>query len=170
MAKKDGESDDSERGSGGEALSAHSFSQLVMGVFLLTALLLSTGLPERLGIEPLTIVLPTITPSPSATAVPPTATPRPLRVYLGTPTPTPGPATPTPIVRRYRVGNTGGDGVSLRSTPRLADRLAVWRDGAIMEVVGKDQVGDGITFKQVRDPRGNVGFIPSQYLVPIPAE
>jgi hypothetical protein len=65
------------------------------------------------------------------------------------------------------VGNTNGDGVALRRTPKLDDRLVAWQDGSVMEVIGPDATGDGLTWRNVRDPKGNTGYIPAQYLVPL---
>jgi hypothetical protein len=97
---------------------------------------------------------PTRTAAPSSTA---TAT------ALPTTTPT---ATAQP--QAYVVGNTDGVGVWLRRTPRLDDYLISWVDGSRMEVVGPDVNANGLDWKNVRDPRGDVGYIPAQWLVPAP--
>ena len=114
--------------------------------------------PQALGVVP-------VAGSPvsqnAAQAVPAPATP--------TPTAKPEPsATPTPEALRFQVGNTGGDGVYLRRTANLDDRLIAWPDRTVFEVVGEDVDASGVHWKHVRDPRGNVGFVPSQYLVPAP--
>lgn len=74
------------------------------------------------------------------------------------------PAEPEPTV--FIVANTGGDGVYLRRSPNPQDRLRAWPDRTRMEVAGPDVDVDGLIWKQVRDPAGNVGFIPQQYLQP----
>lgn len=168
MNARDGAPQAESRGEQAPAVPVRVFSQLTFAVFLLGALLVASALPTQLGIARIGFAYPTATATPTATSIPPTPTPRPLRVYIGTPTPTPLPITPTPAVTRFVVGNTGGDGVWLRRTPRLDDPFVAWHDGTLMEVVGEDAEGDGVTFKQVRDPRGNVGYVPSQYLLPAP--
>lgn len=64
------------------------------------------------------------------------------------------------------VGNTGGDGVWLRRSPAMADKVRAWPDGTPMQVVGADTAAEGKTWKNVKDPAGNVGWIPAEYLVP----
>ncbi|MHB1004952.1 MAG: hypothetical protein ACYC3S_04830 [Chloroflexota bacterium] len=70
-------------------------------------------------------------------------------------------AGPTTLV----VGNTGGDGVWIRRTPAMADRLRTWPDKTAMQVIGADQQAEGKVWKNVKDPAGNVGWIPAEYLV-----
>jgi len=91
----------------------------------------------------------------TATATQPAATPTPS-------TPTPTTPTPQPIAR---VGNTGGDGVYLRHTPHLADVWIAWRDGTPLTLTGGEADGDGEHWLQVRDPRGNVGWVPARYVI-----
>ncbi len=96
----------------------------------------------------------------------PTATQVVLAVQIPVSTSTPQPTlTPTPTPGVFQVGNTGGDGVWLRGSPALADRVRAWPDGTLMQVVGPDKTGDDQTFKNVKDPAGNVGFVPAIYLV-----
>ena len=66
---------------------------------------------------------------------------------------------------RMKITNTSGDGVFIRRTPKLADRIVAWPDNTVMEFTGETADGDGTKWSKVRDPRGNVGWIPSQYLV-----
>lgn len=114
----------------------------------------------------------------SPTPVPPLAgiplRPTPNGTQTATPTPagptatpgTPTPAAPTPTVPATgRVGNTGGDGVYLRHSPRLSDTWIAYRDGTVMTLTGSEADGDGEHWLQVRDPHGNVGWIPARYLV-----
>ncbi|MFN8532315.1 MAG: hypothetical protein U0556_02050 [Dehalococcoidia bacterium] len=94
--------------------------------------------------------------------------------------PSPAPAAPIvtgaptveaePAISRFQVANTGGIGVYIRRTPLLSDHIRAWAEGAIMEQIGPDAVGEGIRFVNVRDPDGNVGWIPGAYLVPLPPE
>jgi hypothetical protein len=65
---------------------------------------------------------------------------------------------------RMRIANTSGDGVYIRRTPKLADRIVAWPDNTIVELAGETAEGDGTKWSKVRDPRGNVGWIPTQYL------
>lgn len=80
--------------------------------------------------------------------------------------PTTATATPEPV-RWYVVGNTGGDGVYIRRTTRLADRIVAWPDGTRMEALFEEQHVDGRLWRKVRDPRGNVGWVPAEYLVAV---
>ncbi|MDP8921669.1 MAG: cellulase family glycosylhydrolase, partial [Chloroflexota bacterium] len=67
------------------------------------------------------------------------------------------------------VAGTSGAGVYLRRSPRVADGLTAWPDGTRLDVVGPDVQGDGLTWKQVRDPCGQVGWVPSRYAAPTSA-
>ncbi len=86
-------------------------------------------------------------------------------------TPKAAPATavrkPTPTVKAgpLVVGNTGGDGVWLRRSPDMEDRVRTWPDNSPMQVIGADREVDGRLWKNVEDPAGNVGWIPAEYLV-----
>ena len=104
---------------------------------------------------------------PTATPVPRPAiavgSPSPAAALVPTVTPT---VSPTPAPEMRKVGNTGGIGVYLRRTPRLTDTLVAWPEGTRLEVVGADAVGDGVRWKQVRDPCGQVGWVPAQYVTP----
>ncbi len=103
-------------------------------------------------------VAPTPTPTATREAVKPAYTPR--------VTPPPEQLTlPTITATTLVVGNTGGDGVWLRRSPAMADRLRAWPDGTAMVVVGEDREAEGRVWKNVKDPAGNVGWIPAEYLV-----
>ena len=67
------------------------------------------------------------------------------------------------------VSGTSGLGVYLRSAPRVADPLTAWPDGTRLDVVGPDAQGDGLTWKQVRDPCGQLGWVPARYAAPTSA-
>jgi hypothetical protein len=79
-------------------------------------------------------------------------------------------ATPQPTAAanqgRMKIANTGGDGVFVRRTPKMSDRLVAWPDNTPMEFLGETADGDGQKWSKVRDPRGNVGWVPTQYLGP----
>ena len=122
----------------------------------------------------------TATPTSVSTATPPQATATPIGRSTPTPagraTPAPAPfvaptapvATPTARPTSYAVSNTDGLGVYIRRTPNPEDKIRVWPDGTMMLVVGADQQAGGTTWKNVKDPAGNVGWIASQYLNPSP--
>jgi hypothetical protein len=65
----------------------------------------------------------------------------------------------------WRVGNTGGEGVYLRSRPRMADRVRAWPDGTLMQATGQETEAEGRRWIEVVDPAGTVGWIPAAYLV-----
>lgn len=107
---------------------------------------------------------------PTATRVPPTAVPTATPVP---PTPTTAPrptAPPTPDATAQTTGqtlyvaNTDGIGVYIRSTPNPEDKLKVWLDDTPMVVVGPDRQISGTDWKNIRDPDGDVGWVPAQYL------
>lgn len=80
-------------------------------------------------------------------------------------------STPTPVeavARHLVVANTGGEGVYLRHTPRMADKWIAWPDRTRLDVVGPDADGDGHHWKRVRDPDGHVGWVPAEYVVAVP--
>ena len=66
---------------------------------------------------------------------------------------------------KYVVGNTGGDGVYIRRTPDMEDRVKAWPDGTEMIEIGDVVTVDGRTWRNVRDPDGFEGFVPAQHLV-----
>lgn len=110
-------------------------------------------------------------PSPTPTSAPATATVTPAVTIpalvqasppSSTPTSTATPTAPVFVV----VANTGGDGVYLRRTPAMGDRIIAWPEGTVLEVVGPDTVSEGRTWKHVKDPKGNVGYVPLQYTKP----
>jgi hypothetical protein len=66
------------------------------------------------------------------------------------------------------VVHTDGVGVFLRQTPNLADRLTAWPEGTQMNALGNAEIVDGLSWRQVRAPSGQIGYVPSQYLDTIP--
>ena len=56
----------------------------------------------------------------------------------------------------------------LRRTPRINDYLIALVDGTPLEVVGPDVEAEGRAWKNVRDPQGNQGFVPAEWVVPVP--
>jgi hypothetical protein len=72
---------------------------------------------------------------------------------------------PPPIGAVLRIANAGGDGVFLRRTPRMLDELVAWPDATRVESLGETAEGDGLPWVKVRDPSGNLGWIPIRYVV-----
>lgn len=80
-----------------------------------------------------------------------------------TPAPTPIPPTPTPF-QTYRVviANTNREGLVIRADPG-GDRLTALPEGAELTVIGPDRQVDGRVWKNVRDQRGNTGWVPEEF-------
>lgn len=117
-------------------------------------------------VPPLAGVLLLPTPAPSLTSVPPstpTSTAQPAPAMAIQP---PDPLGTDLLAATAHVGNTGGDGVFLRHTPSLNDRWVAWMDRTPLLPTGNQANGDGQHWLQVRDPKGNVGWVPAQYVVP----
>lgn len=74
-------------------------------------------------------------------------------------------ATVTVLNELLIVGNTDGEGVFVRRTPSLADRLEPFEDGTRMRVIGPDREAEGRRWKHVRAENGLVGWVPAQYLI-----
>jgi hypothetical protein len=72
-------------------------------------------------------------------------------------------ATPTTTPRRFVVANTGGDGVYLRRTPRLADRDTAYPDNTQLVAIGDDVNEEGLLWHHVRTSDGKSGYVPAQY-------
>lgn len=121
----------------------------------------------------------TATPYPTYTPFP-TQTPYPTYTAVSTPTGTPLPAsTPTPTAviavaataaprqvlgQVLVVADTGSSGVYIRRTPISSDKITAWSEGTSVIVIGADAQSEGRTWRKVRDPAGNEGWIPSEYL------
>ncbi len=95
----------------------------------------------------------TATPAPTATVAPPT------------PSPTVAQANAAVTEQLLKVGNTDGQGVFLRRTPQMSDKVRVWLDNTPLVVVGPPVAGDGHTWQHVRAPDGTEGYVPSEYAV-----
>lgn len=76
-----------------------------------------------------------------------------------TPEPTPDTRTVTCVV-----GNTDGEGVFIRAAPQTGEKIEAWWDGSKLVQVGPDEVVGGRSWKNVRDPDGNVGFVAADYV------
>ena len=75
-------------------------------------------------------------------------------------------ATLPATAERWKVAGTDGAGVYLRRTPKSADRVRAWPDDTVMERAGDDAQAEGRLWHMVKDPAGNVGNIPAEYLAP----
>ena len=119
-----------------------------------------------------------VTPTRVATSPPvaiPTRAPtrQPARIAPVVPTAVPTlaslPPTATPIApTALYVAHTNGEGVFLRRTPNLDDKLNAWPEGTRMEVLGEPKHEGGLTWAVVRAPDGQHGFLPAEYLDPRP--
>ena len=114
---------------------------------------------------------PAPTPAPAATQAPTVAAPTATRAAApATATPAPK-ATPTPepsASDTVYVGNTDGQGVFIRKTPAMADRVRAYQEGTPLTIIGDDEDGDGQHWKHVRTPDGLEGYVPSMYTVAAP--
>lgn len=79
-----------------------------------------------------------------------------------------GAPTATGTGRSFVVANTGGEGVYLRRTPRLADRDTAYPEGTRLTAIGPDVNGDGQRWLHVRTPDGKTGYVPAQYTSEVP--
>ena len=73
-------------------------------------------------------------------------------------------ASPTtlPQVTRYVIGLTEGAGAHIRRSAGADESLKAWPEGTEMIVVGPDVTR---LWRNVRDPDGNIGFMPAEYLL-----
>ena len=110
----------------------------------------------------ITVLVTKAAPPPTDTPilVQPTATAVPVPTLVPTPSPVPS-STAVPLI----VGKTNGDGIWLRASAPLGDKLKALPDGTQMVVVGPDQNIGGKTWKNVKDPGGTVGWVASEYLL-----
>jgi hypothetical protein len=66
------------------------------------------------------------------------------------------------------VGNTDGQGVFIRKTAVMADRLRAYPDGTALTLAGDDVDGDGQHWHHVTTPDGLEGYVPAMYTVDTP--
>jgi hypothetical protein len=91
------------------------------------------------------------------------ATSSPVQARREAPGAVPAQATSAPPPGVVFVANTGGEGVFVRWTPSLDDKVKAYPDGARLEVVGPETAAEGITWLYVRAADGLVGWVPKQY-------
>jgi hypothetical protein len=140
-----------------------------------------TAWPKLFGAGSLVIVLsacgglpglPGSAPAPEST-VSPTVVPTVARAPASpVPSPSPLPTAPRPTatavaaaVDTVWVGNTDGQGVFVRKTPAMADRVRAYPDNTPLTIVGADVEGDGQTWKHIKTPDGLEGYVPAMYTV-----
>ena len=82
------------------------------------------------------------------------------------PTPIPQPATqPAPVVERVRVTGTSGSGVNLRAKAgERGTRIKTVAEGTTLELVGADEMADGISWRNVREPGGSTGWVAAKFV------
>lgn len=70
-------------------------------------------------------------------------------------------------IERVVVINTGGEGANLRVEPsRTSPPINVLLDGDELEIIGPDREQEGITWRNVRDRLGNVGWVAAGFVGP----
>ncbi len=87
------------------------------------------------------------------------------------PAPEPTAPVPTPTPGFYRgplvVANTGGLGVYLRAEPASETRrIRAWPERTRLEALGEEAEAGGRRWVRVRDPAGNTGWVPAEYVEP----
>jgi len=115
------------------------------------------------------------TPPPAAPAAAPTvASPAPAKPSpVASPSPSPAAAQPAATAGQSApnavwVGNTDGEGVYIRRTPTMADRVRAYPDRTQLEIIGEDVFGDGQRWHHVKAPDGLEGYVPVIYTVDTP--
>jgi hypothetical protein len=62
------------------------------------------------------------------------------------------------------VANTDGIGVYLRRSPTMDDLLHAVPEGTALKLFGAETRVDGVSWRQVEEPAGFRGWVPSQYV------
>lgn len=127
-------------------------------VALVVAAVNAWGLPVRPGREPALVASPPPAPSPELA-------PTGEEPALEQPSPEPAAETPEFV----RVANTAGQGVVLRREPSTsAPRVVVRAENAELRIIGPDSAVEGRVWRRVQDAQGNQGWVPAEFLVPVP--
>ncbi len=96
----------------------------------------------------------------------PVETPQASVAHTPVPSPAPQPS-PTAGPQKVKVGNADVP-VNMRAKPGInAEIVTAVPVGTVLDIVGPDQKVDGQVWRNVRDPAGNVGYILSDFLVPV---
>ena len=65
--------------------------------------------------------------------------------------------------------NAGGEGVNLRAKAGKNEKaILLLKEGTELKIVGQDAQADGLTCRNVKDDKGNAGWVASQFLVEVP--
>ena len=82
------------------------------------------------------------------------------------PTPIPQPAVQAPpVVERVRVSGTNGAGVNLRARAgERGTRIKTLAEGTTLELIGADELADGMTWRNVREPSGSTGWVAAKFV------
>lgn len=121
---------------------------------------------ESTAVQPTAIpaaaVQPTAMP---AMAVQPTAIPAAAVRQMASEVPVP---TSVPNAERLKVTATRGSGVNLRSgAGERSARLKTLSEGTMLDVIGPDATVDGLVWRNVREPNGNVGWVAATFVAAI---
>jgi hypothetical protein len=129
----------------------------------------SVLLPIAVGVAIFATVVMTSTRSRASEPVP---TPAPVATIAPTAAPaaTAAPVAPAslsqpPAAARLVVNNVGPDGLTLRRSPGIGEKIKVWNDGTEMADLGDTAEHSGRTWRKVRDPNGNVGWAAADFLI-----
>lgn len=96
------------------------------------------------------------------TAVQPTAIPAAAVRQIATEVPV---ATPVPNGEQLKVAATRGSGVNLRSgAGERSARVKTLSEGTLLDVIGPDSNADGLVWRNVREPNGNVGWVAATFV------
>jgi hypothetical protein len=76
----------------------------------------------------------------------------------------PAALTQPPAPPRLVVSNVGQDGLSLRRSPGTGDRVKVWPEKTELADLGEAAEHSGKSWRKVRDPDGNVGWVAAEFL------
>ena len=88
----------------------------------------------------------------------------PASAAAATPTAGASSASSIPAGGVLQVANTNGDGVWLRKTTKLEDKLNAWPEGALMKSLNEQVEAEGLKWQKVQAPDGSVGWIPEKFL------
>lgn len=151
-----------------------------MGLALVVCMVTGMVLYQRLdeyrvdifGIPTVVQSVPTVPPpgTPRATRAPgnATAAARPAAATAA-PSPPPEAPTPTPQTVRYRVARTNGENLNMRAAANTQSQILVrLPPGTIVDDAGEQSSGPAggqqVTWRKVKAPGGQVGWVPDQYL------
>lgn len=132
----------------------------LLAASLLTALLSSACFLGGSGAQPTAAP-----PAPVATTAPSPVPTKPVVVASPTPPAATATATSEPELTMVWVGNTDGQGVYLRASPAMEDRVKAYADRTPLTIIDVDVDGEGMKWHHVRAPDGEEGFVPVQYTV-----